>query len=578
MPDAPADAEPGTVPAARRRSRPIALYLLVLALVALVPAFVFSAFLLQRNNEVQQRVVETLVTGTSRTILEAVEREISGNITTLRVLGTAPALLTGDFQSFYTRVKTALEGTDTVAFVLDENLMSIISTRGAYGDPPRPTSDPESAREALETGRVVVSNVVFGAVSQRWVFNVLLPVTVSGEPMVLGLSRSSDALSAALLVSKLPEGWNVALIDAQNAVIAASPGSVLPGEPFALASLAPAADTSGWIPLRDGNTDLLAVVQRSNLAHWSVFAWAPRDLITQPLSTTFWSLIAGGLLLAGVVILVIYGVTLQIGRSVHALEDDARLLGAGEQVPPRAYPITEIATVSASLADASSRRKAAETEVRLLMRELAHRSKNQLAVIAAMAKQSAKSATSVPEFVASFERRIHSLSRSTDLLLAHGVAGVELRDVLSRQIDPLCPIESGRVTLTGPPFKLSTQAAQILGMAAHELASNASAYGAFAVDAGRLEVTWKAGSGGLKLEWRERAASVTGSPQRRGFGTTVLESMVGRSLNAEVTRTLNDDGIQWNIVIPLESLDVNAEAVAGGGDGATSRAAAAPEK
>ena len=78
-----------------RRSRPIAVYLFVLALVALVPAFVFSAVLLQRNNEAQERVVETLITGTARSIVQAVDREIYANISTLKVLATAPALLDG---------------------------------------------------------------------------------------------------------------------------------------------------------------------------------------------------------------------------------------------------------------------------------------------------------------------------------------------------------------------------------------------------------------------------------------------------------------------------------------------------
>ena len=95
MRDASAATEPGQTPAARR-SRPIAVYLFVLAIVALVPAFVFSAILLARNNEAQQRVVETLITGTSQSLLQAVEREILGNITTLKVLATAPALLFGD--------------------------------------------------------------------------------------------------------------------------------------------------------------------------------------------------------------------------------------------------------------------------------------------------------------------------------------------------------------------------------------------------------------------------------------------------------------------------------------------------
>lgn len=544
-----------------RRPRPIALYLFILALVALVPAFAFSAILLQRNNEAQERVVETLITGTSRSIVQAVEREIVANITTLKVLASAPALSAGDYQSFHARVKLALAGTDTYVYLLDSGLMTLMSTRVDYGAPLRMTADPESARRALETDDVVVSDVLLGAVSRRWVFNILLPLNFPGQdPMVMGFNRNADGLSVALLSNKLPDAWNVALVDTKGTVIAASAGAGVTGEHFTLADTMAMGSSVGWVDLRSGGEDYLAVIQRSGLTGWTLFAWAPRELIARPLATAFWSLLVGGILLAAVVVLVIYWVSLQIGRSVHGLENDARRLGAGEPVPARDYPISEIATVSQSIADASRRRKAAEAEVRLLMRELAHRSKNQITVIGAMAKQSAKGVTSVPAFVAGFERRIHSLARSTDLLLAHGVAGIELRDVLIRQVDPLCPLESGRVQLEGPSQKLSTQAAQILGMAAHELATNAVKHGAFATETGSIEISWRTEAGLLTLTWRERMpAPPPQRARRRGFGTTVLEHMVGRSLGATVTQSFNDDGIEWRFLIPLSAIDVESE-------------------
>lgn len=552
-----------------RRSRPIALYLFVLSLVALVPAFVFSAILLQRNNQAQERVVETLITGTARSIVQAVERELTANITTLRVLASAPALSAGDYRSFHTRVQLALAGTDTYVYLLDSDLMTIVSTRVGYveGGPRRVTSDPEGSRTALETGDIVVSNVLLGAVSRRWVFNILLPLFFPGqEPMVLGLNRNADGLSAALLSNEMPDGWNVAMIDANGAVIAASPGAGEPGDAFQFADVVARGSSAGWIDVRAGDTDYLAVAQRSALTGWTLFAWAPRDIIAQPLATAFWSLLVGGILLAAVVVLVVYWVSLQIGRSVHGVATDAKLLGAGKAVPARDYPIAEIATVSDAIADASRQRTAAESEVRLLMRELAHRSKNQITVIAAMAKQSAKGETSVPDFVANFERRIHSLARSTDLLLAHGIAGIQLKDVLVRQIDPLCPLDSGRVELGGPAVQLSTQAAQILGMAAHELATNAVKHGAFATETGTLEIDWAVAGDTLALMWREHLSTLPARrSRRRGFGTTVLEHMVGRSLGATVTQTLHDDGIEWRFEFPRSALEVHETAADGTG-------------
>src|SRR5690606_30617512 len=144
---------------------------------------------------------------------------------------------------------------------------------------------------------------------------------------------------------------------------------------------------------------------------------------------------------------------------------------------------------------------------------LAHRSKNQMTVIAAMAKQTARGASTVAEFVQSFEKRIHGLASSTDLLLAHGVAGVDLRELLSRQIDPFCPVDGERVLLTGPAVRLNTQAAQILGMAGHELATNAVKYGAFAGDHGLLAVSWQRREGRLLLSWRETAGPLAERPE-----------------------------------------------------------------
>lgn len=547
-----------TVTAAGRppRSRPIAFYLFILALVALIPAFVFSAILLQRNNEAQQRVVETLITGTSRSIVQAVERELTANITTLRVLATTPSLVEGDLQSFHARARAGLDGTDTAAYVLDEAMNTVMSTRLEYPSPVQPSNDPESGLRAIAERDVVVSNLVFGRVSQRYVFNILYPVFPPvGGPLVLGMSRDGETLAATLFADKLPAGWNVALIDATGRVIAGSEGANKTGEEFSLIDINALSAAAGWTEMTAGGMPTIAAVQRSYLTGWTLVAWAPSDIVSRPLADAFWSLLVGGMLLAALVILVIYWVSLQIGRSVHRLEDDAELLGAGDAVPARDYPISEIANVSTALAEASRRRRAAEIEVRFLMRELAHRSKNQMTVIAAMAKQTAKTADSVPEFVTGFERRIFGLARSTDLLLANGVAGVDLEELLIRQIDPFCPVDDKRVKLAGPPTRLNMQSAQIIGMAAHELATNAVKYGAFSTDAGSLRVAWTRTSETLQVRWRELVPGFKPQPPRRGFGTTVLENMVGRALGAEVTHVMHADGIEWSFSIPTPALD-----------------------
>ncbi|MDP3316944.1 MAG: histidine kinase, partial [Devosia sp.] len=115
-----------------RVARPIAVYLFVLALVALVPAFIFSAVLLQRNNEAQERLVEALITGTARSIVQSVDREINANTTTLKVLSANPALLSGDMGAFHQQVTDALADTGSYIFVLDDEMHTVMTSRQAY--------------------------------------------------------------------------------------------------------------------------------------------------------------------------------------------------------------------------------------------------------------------------------------------------------------------------------------------------------------------------------------------------------------------------------------------------------------
>lgn len=549
------------------RSHPIAAYLVVLALVGLVPAFVFSAVLLQRNNEAQERVVETLVTGNVRSIVQTVDREIVANITTLNVLASSPELESGDYRAFHSRVASALAVSGSYLFLADADLNSFLSTRRGVDDQQvAPISDIETGRRALETDQVAVSGAVFGSVSKQWVINIIMPVHLPNRPTILmGFNRASGQLSSALIANKMPEGWHVALTDRTNRVIASTGDDNPIGEPLGIVPSDEVRLASGWQHIAIDGVPNLVVAEQSLLTGWTLIAWATEATVTRPLADAFWTLLAGGVILAAFVVLVIYWVTLRIGRSVRGLAMDAKRLGAGQPVEARPFPIAEIETVSLALGEASRRRQGAETEVRFLMRELAHRSKNQMTVISAMAKQTARGADSVPEFVSSFEKRIFGLARSTDLLLANGVAGVDLHELMVGQIDPFCPVDGQRVVVEGPTFRLNAQAAQILGMAAHELATNAVRHGAFASEHGKLRVTWRRDQDTIAFTWRESDYVPTTANQRRGFGTTVLENMVGRSLGAEVQRTMFPDGLEWSFAIPIASLDPNnaLNAVAG---------------
>ncbi|WP_092178984.1 sensor histidine kinase [Devosia sp. YR412] len=543
--------------------RSIIYYLVALVLVSVVPSFIFAGVLIQRYQAAQEDTVETLIVATSRSIVQAMEREIAANITTLRVLAASPSLREGDFEGFYDRTKLALDETYAHSFIVNPDYSTFASTRVPYDSPDSRASDADAAQKAFDTNSVVVTNLVFGNVSKRWVYNILLPVDLGpyGKKLI-ALNQQADNFASALSSNSLPAGWNSALLDNDGRILAASAGVGNVGE--FLTQFDPLAQrfSTGWQHIETNSGTALGVIQRSATTGWRLVAWAPIWTITQPLITAMMLLVLGGIIVLGLIVGAMFWVSRRIGRSVRGLARDARRLGAGEPVLATSYPVSEIAEVSEALAQASLDRQTAESDVRFLMREVAHRSKNQMTVIAAMAKQTARGADDVQGYVQAFERRILGLARSTDLLLTHGRAGVLLGELVESQIATFSPDDANRVKVQGPSIRINAQAAQIIGMAVHELSTNAVKYGAFAGDQGSLSVRWQIIDETLDFVWRETVAQRLETVERTGFGTTVLKSMVGRSLGAEVQRLCHEDGIEWRFAIPLPAVDPDHAAAA----------------
>lgn len=536
---------------------PIVVYLIALAFVALVPVLIFAVVLLQQNNRAQEEVVKSLALATTRAIGQSVDREIQGMTTTLKVLSTSPLLTIGDFKNFNDRARTALAGTGTYILLVDDQLNQLLNTRVPLGTELGKVSDVKSVTETQKTGIPVISDLIYGKIAKAWVVNVAVPVkTSAGAIETLIMTRNAKTLQSALVSRQLPQGWQVALIDGANKVIATSAnGDLKAGQTFFIPLATGKFLAHDWQRQRIDKTDYVTITATSYLSGWRIVAWAPAGTVDRTLENSILWLIIGGIITVAIASLATFYLAREISRSVRGVARDAKRFGQGEAVVPRAYPISEINMISSAISNAAQKRQAAEAEVRFLMRELAHRSKNQMTVIAAMAKQTARGVDSVPEFVQSFEKRIFGLARSTDLLLANGTAGVDLKELMSHQITPFCPLDGERVNIKGPSIRLNTQASQILGMAGHELATNAAKYGAFANDDGQLQVNWKIHDDRLAFVWREQVKATSPRSDRRGFGTTVLESMVGVSLGAEVEGTLHPDGMEWKFDIPLAALD-----------------------
>ncbi|AZO12894.1 MULTISPECIES: PAS domain S-box protein [unclassified Mesorhizobium] len=206
--------------------------------------------------------------------------------------------------------------------------------------------------------------------------------------------------------------------------------------------------------------------------------------------------------------------------------------------------------------------KESERRIRLLMREVNHRVKNQFAVILSMVRETSKRSAHPGEFEELIRSRIMALSRSHDLLVTSEWAGASLFDLIQEHLKPFGHEE--RISLSGPLLTLQSNAVQNLGMAFHELGTNSSKYGALAGEGGRVEITWTVDTGAdaqrlFHLTWREVSAGNGGAatePVRKGFGTVVLQRVAPQSLGGSSNLERAPGELTWSLTAPLEAIIV----------------------
>ncbi|WP_420392064.1 sensor histidine kinase [Acuticoccus sp.] len=227
-------------------------------------------------------------------------------------------------------------------------------------------------------------------------------------------------------------------------------------------------------------------------------------------------------------------------------------------VEPNLRPDGSVAGITCASVDITHRKRN-EEQMRLVMRELTHRTKNLLTVVIAIARQTSNQATTVETFVPALIARLRALSAAQDLIVADEWAGVDMGDLVRVLVGQFMPPHSSRVTVAGPQVVLSPEASQNLGLAIHELAANAVQYGAFANASGTLEVTWAvttspSGEDQLVLTWTERGGPTVNEPTRRGFGMTVIERNLSRALGAKVSLAFGASGLTASVTLPLEGI------------------------
>lgn len=191
-----------------------------------------------------------------------------------------------------------------------------------------------------------------------------------------------------------------------------------------------------------------------------------------------------------------------------------------------------------------------EQRQRLLMRELAHRGKNLLQIVQAIARRSLSGERTLTEARDIFIGRLGALSRTYDILTEESAESVQLKDIVIESLRS----HGERVNVRGPAILVPARKAQTLALVIHELATNAAKYGALSVPAGRVEIAWDISNDHFSLKWSEIAGPPAKPPKKPGFGSVIIKSVVGKELNCDPTLDYQETGFHYQLVCTLSAL------------------------
>jgi PAS domain S-box-containing protein len=199
-------------------------------------------------------------------------------------------------------------------------------------------------------------------------------------------------------------------------------------------------------------------------------------------------------------------------------------------------------------------RKRAEDQQALLVRELHHRVKNTLATVQAIMGSTARSSETIEDFKTALTGRIGSLAR-THLLLADEAKAVDFADILRSELNAFDDGSGKRILINGPPVEISARLAVALGMAIHELTTNAAKHGALSVYGGKVEASWRvtieATRRTLDFDWVESGGPAVAEPTRTGFGTRLLEIVLPGQVQAKTRIVYAPEGVRVHYEVPL---------------------------
>src|SRR5262249_7903583 len=201
-----------------------------------------------------------------------------------------------------------------------------------------------------------------------------------------------------------------------------------------------------------------------------------------------------------------------------------------------------------------------EEHVNFVMQELSHRTKNNLSVVQSMALQVARQSDSVEDFLADYSSRLCAFAETHDLLINGDWRGADIRDLIRVHLAPFHNVRENSLDIEGPELKLNPKAAEQIGLAFHELGTNAVKHGALSASSGSVNIRWDFSTTSelhdplLRIVWEEVGGPRVAQPQRPGFGDDVLTKVVPGTLQGQASLEFKSQGVKWELLVPSKSV------------------------
>ncbi|HEY0848995.1 MAG TPA: sensor histidine kinase [Bradyrhizobium sp.] len=495
-------------------SLPVRLALLVAG--TTLPLIVFAAGIVlynykQDRNDAAQRVLETV--RSIRIVLDAEVQRMTGG---LQMLALTSSLRAGDYDTFRPIALGLLEqyGRDGVVLVSDRQGRQVFSSTTADVASLPPRNNRDIVEKVFATREPAYSNLFVDAVKKRLVLTVEVPVIKEGDvEYVISFSPPLEIFQHVIEKQRPNLDWTLSIFDGEGTNFARVPNPQETIGKGASPTLFTEMSRTGEATLTTVTLEgvpLITSFTRSALTGWTVAGGIPESSVVRPLwrNLAITSAIGGILLLVGLAFAVRMATTIARGEM---LQD-------------------------------------------LLVEELNHRVKNTLAILQSIAAQTFRSASRSER--EKFEGRLRALAEAHNLLSTEKWQGSDLQDVIGRVLQPYLLNNPDRVRMFGPKVPLAPRLAVVLSMILHEIATNATKYGALSNDSGTVTLDWEIveedARRKLRLIWTEAGGPQVTAPVQRGFGSRLIERSARDQLGGEATVDFLPRGVVYTVTVGLD--------------------------